>query len=89
MTLANPRAVFSYSSLCLGPVIPVGGGEPTPQAEPNDTVQSFIQKSKINSMPFYIGKLFIIFATQTTEKKVQTFTEINLSHFIVRIIANI
>ena len=40
-------------------------------------------------MPFYIGKLFIIFATQTTEKKVQTFTEINLSHFLVRIIANI
>ena len=45
-----------------------------------------MQKSKISSMPFYTGKLYY-FATQTIEKKGQTFTGINVSHFVVTITA--
>lgn len=71
------------------------GSEPAPQKEPiqedrNKALQEDVlfKKEKLVACHFILEN-FIIFATQTIEKKGQTFTGINVSHFVVTIIANI
>lgn len=70
MTLANPRAVFSYSSLGLGPVIPVEGGEPAPQEEPNDTVQQDVlfKKAKLIVCHFILEN-YLLFLQHKLQKR--------------------
>ena len=72
-----------------------GGSKPAPKEEPiqedkNKSLQEDIlfKKAKLVACHFILENL-IIFATQTIEKKGQTFTGINVSHFVVTILANI